>query len=60
MGDLMLMKYMLNSYLLIFICCYCLIDEAQNPPAVKRVCNAARSTTMQIDHKEEESKFQGN
>lgn len=33
------------------------IDDAQNPPAVKRVCTA-KNTAMQLDE-EEESKFKG-
>ncbi|XP_078360169.1 uncharacterized protein LOC144644531 [Oculina patagonica] len=30
-------------------------DETQNPPAVKRVCAATKSTAMQLDEEEEES-----
>lgn len=41
--------------LLIFIPCYC-IDDAQTPPAVKRICAAKSNATMQIDE-EEESKL---
>lgn len=43
---------------MIFIACHCLTDETQNPPAVKRVCAATKSTAMQLDE-EEESKFKG-
>lgn len=43
------------SCLLIFIRCHCL-DDAQTPPAVKRVCAAKNNAAMQIDE-EEESKF---
>lgn len=41
--------------LLIFIPCYC-IDDAQTPPAVKRICAAKSNATMQNDE-EEESKL---
>ena len=44
-----------HYWLLIFIRCHYL-DDAQTPPAVKRVCAAKNNAAMQID-KEEESKF---